>query len=389
MKNGQTHLLMFGFEGMMKKRVNYKKILFVLPIFCLFSAGCTAMKSPSELQIEVWWKAYKKNFVLPDGRIRRPEHGFDTVSEGQAYAMLFSLFMNDKDTFDLIYDWTEKNLGRNNTQGDYLLAWHWEDGRVTDWMAASDADGDYAFALLLASCRWKEKAYRDKAKLVVNDILKLETARGEDGHLFLLPGLWGKENTEHLIQNPSYYNPAAFRLFYETTQDSRWLDLIKTTYWILCQSGTCLGNIIGRSLVPDWCIVDARGNILSAEGRSSDYGWDAVRIPMRVGIDILWNTTDAGREVLKNIYSALQTASSDFEDVKAVYHYTGEPAVRYGSLPADAMACFAAQTLQINADTIKTSFRNKVKEESLSQNYYGQSLAFFPLAFEGGILKKP
>ena len=82
------------------------------------------MQKQPEQSLETWWESYKRNFILPDGRVQRPEHGFDTVSEGQAYAILFSVFMNDKDTFDLIYQWTEQYLSRKNNYGDHLLAWH-------------------------------------------------------------------------------------------------------------------------------------------------------------------------------------------------------------------------------------------------------------------------
>ncbi|MCF6154863.1 MAG: cellulase [Candidatus Brocadia sp.] len=373
----------------MKKSLNYKNIIFILGFFCLTCIGCITMKRPPETQLETWWKLYKKNYILPDGRVQRPEHGLDTVSEGQAYAMLFSVFLNDKETFDLIFGWTEEHLSRSNKQGDRLLAWHWKDGGVNDWMAASDADCDYAFALLLASNRWRENTYREKAELVINDILKFETARGADNRLFLLPGLWGNEKDGYLIQNPSYYSPAAFRLFFEITQDRRWLDLTETGYWILHHSGVRLGNVSGCGLIPDWCIVDFQGNILAMEGKSNDYGWEAVRIPMRVGLDLLWNKSEEGNKVLEKVYHVLQESNSDVGEVKAVYRYTGESAIEYGSLPSAAMAFFSAQALNTKADRLEVSFRNRLGEKSLILNYYGQSLAFFPLAFESGILKRP
>lgn len=373
----------------MKKCLNHKNAIFALAIIFLSFIGCIEMKRPPEKPLETWWKSYKNNFILPDGRIQRPEHAFDTVSEGQAYAMLFSVFMNDKNTFDLIFGWTEEHLSRSRKQGDHLLAWHWKDGGVNDWMAASDADCDYAFALLLASHQWGENPYREKAVHVMSDILKYETVRGTDNRLFLLPGVWGNEENGHLVQNPSYYSPAAFRLFYETTQDNQWLQVIETGYWILRQSGMRLDDMHGCGLVPDWCMVDARGNISTAKGRSHDYGWEAVRIPMRIGLDILWNKTEETHKALEKIYQALQNSSADFRETKAVYCYDGKPAVEYGSLPADAMAYFAAQVLGIRAEALQTSLRNRLGEKSLVQNYYGQSLAFFPLALEEGILKRP
>lgn len=347
------------------------------------------MKKPQEKHSDIWWQSYKSNFILPNGRVQRPEHDFDTVSEGQAYAMLFSVFMNDKKTFDLIYDWTEKHLSRNIKNGDHLLAWHWKDDKVSDWMPASDADCDYAFALLVASRKWKEKTCREKAIQIIHDILKSETARGFDNKLFLLPGLWGNEKTGFLVQNPSYYSPAAFRLFYKTTEDSQWLDLIETGYWLLSQSGICLDNTSGCGMTPDWCTVDSSGNILTTEGRSSDYGWDAIRVPMRIGLDMLWYKTEKAEDVLKKIHYTLHISISDSGEIKAVYCYSGKPAVEYGSLAANAMACFTAQLLNQKIDKSKTSITSKYAEQSSVQNYYGQSLSFFPLGFEDGILEKP
>ncbi|KAB2833294.1 MAG: hypothetical protein F9K48_08740 [Candidatus Brocadia sp.] len=366
-----------------------KKISFAIGLICLCFSGCSDMKISPEKPLETWWKSYKNNFILPDGRVQRPEHEYDTVSEGQAYAMIFAVFMNDKETFDLVFRWTEEHLSRGSKHGDSLLAWHWKGGVVNDWMAASDADCDYAFALLLASYQWKGQPYREKAIQVINDIMRLETVRGVDYRRFFLPGLWGREKGGRLIQNPSYYSPAAFRLFYETTQDSQWLQVIETGYWLFSQAGIRLDVVNGCGLLPDWCVVDAQGNILKAEGRSTDYGWDAVRMPLRIGLDILWNKTADAHKALGKIYQALQSTSADFKEVKAVYSYDGRSAMEYGSLPADAMACFAAQALNIKTNKVKATLKNKLGEKSLTQNYYGQSLAFFPLAFEGGILKRP
>jgi len=347
------------------------------------------MEKKPELSLETWWKSYKKNFILPDGRVQRPEPDSDTVSEGQAYAMIFSFFMGDKDTFHLIYGWTEKHLSRENIYGDHLLAWHWKDGNVTDWMPASDADCDYAFALLLASQRWNRNPYKEKASLVSSDILSKETVRSDSNRLFMLPGIWGIEKDGHLIQNPSYYSPVAFRLLYKATQDKRWLDLIETCYWILDKSCVRMNGVQGCGLIPDWCIVDMHGNIIKAEDRSGDYGWESVRIPMRVGLDAFWFGTKEGQVVLKNIYQILNTLNAGSGEIKAVYRYTGEPAVEFSSLPATAMAYFTAQVLGIDSDSLNNIFKNKMKDTALAQNYYGQSLAFFPLAFENKILKIP
>lgn len=367
---------------------SYHKIFFVIGITCLFFHGCSGVKIPAEKQLEIWWKSYKKHFLLPDGRIQRPEHACDTVSEGQAYAMISSVFINDKKTFDLIFHWTEDHLSRGKKYGDHLLAWHWKNGDVDDWMPASDADCDYAFALLLASRQWNDQGYREKAMQIINDIMGHETVRGGDNRLFLLPGLWGNETNGYLIQNPSYYNPAAFRRFYETTRDNHWLHLVETSYWLFSQAGVRLDTVNGCGLIPDWCMVDVHGNILKVEDRSADYGWESVRIPVRIGLDILWYKTEEGNRIIAKMYQFLQSSFSRTGEIKAAYYYTGEPSVAYGGLASDAILYFMAQILVDKSDAIKISFKKRLNEKVFLQNYYGQSMAFYPLALERGILKK-
>jgi len=50
------------------------------------------------------------------------------------------------------------------------------------------------------------------------------------------------------------------------------------------------------------------------------------------------------------------------------------------------MAYFTVQVLGADSDTLNNIFKNKMKGTVLVQNYYGQSLAFFPLAFENRTL---
>src|SRR3546814_7879618 len=75
-------------------------------------------------------------YVTAEGRVVRYDQGGDTVSEGQAYAMLLAVGSDDEARFATIWDWTEQNLQRS----DWLLAWQWADGGVVDEAPAADAD---------------------------------------------------------------------------------------------------------------------------------------------------------------------------------------------------------------------------------------------------------
>ncbi|MGB8248667.1 MAG: glycosyl hydrolase family 8 [Chlorobium sp.] len=244
---------------------------------------CAAPPSPSEI-VRGSWEHYRQAFIR-EGRVVRPGNGNDTVSEGEAYAMLRSVLMDDRKTFDECLAWTEFHLSRKTTHGDRLLAWHYENGQVTDSTAASDADIDYAFSLVLASRTWKDGSYLDLAREVLQSILMHETAERE-GRLYLLPwpGAAGAL-PDTLPQNPSYYAPSHFRTFYEVSGDKRWLELADTGYYLIERLQESFSGAKGCGLVPDWCAVDLQGNIAPLPGKSSIYGWESVRVPLRVAAD--------------------------------------------------------------------------------------------------------
>jgi endo-1,4-beta-D-glucanase Y len=58
-------------------------------------------------------------YVEDDGRVVRHDQGGDTVSEGQAYALLLAVAADDEERFARVWRWTDANLRRH----DGLLAW--------------------------------------------------------------------------------------------------------------------------------------------------------------------------------------------------------------------------------------------------------------------------
>jgi len=198
-------------------------------------------------------------YVEDDGRVVRHDEGGDTVSEGQAYAMLLAAATGDRARFDAAWGWARDHLMRP----DGLLAWHWDDGRVVDGEPAADADLDAARALLVAARRFDAPRYADagrrlgeaiRAHMTVNDLL--------------YAGPWARDER---VVNPSYLSPRAFA---ELGWDGA------------AARGRAVLGALGEPLPPDWIRVEGDTVTPTGPPGSPDdaavYGYEAIRAPLRL-----------------------------------------------------------------------------------------------------------
>jgi endoglucanase len=227
-------------------------------------------------------------FVDADGRVVRHDQGGDTVSEGQAYAMLVAAEIGDRERFDRIWSWTARELqGR-----DGLLAWQWRDGRVADREPAADADLDAAVALRRAADRFDRPAYAREARRIARAALRRETARTRAGSL-LVAGPWARERR---VVNPSYLDPGAF-----AELGGRWTQIAEG-------AREAIGELLERQeLPPDWAEVKQDGTLGEAAapngGAPPQFGWEAVRLPLRLAAAC---DDDASRELAARMWEPLR-----------------------------------------------------------------------------------
>jgi len=371
--------------------------------FLLFLFSCQPYRHDTVSSKEILnstWSSYKKIFMLPDGQVIRPEDA-DTVSEGQAYAMLRAVWMDDQEVFDRIYRWSEKHLSRQERHGDHLLAWKWKNGQVDDWMPASDADIDYAFALILADLRWgksdvqNEEKYLGKARSVLTDILSKLTYRHDDGRLYLLPWIL-KENeiNEGLPQNLSYYSPAYFRVFYHVTKDRKWLDLIDAYYILLSSLGDSFDGNKGLGLLPDWFLINPQGRYVAYKDFSAKFGWEAVRIPLKVYLDCVWFKSGPAEKYLKGKFYTFLVKELDEKNVLySEYSYDGGLEKRYEH-PLFYFSYY--WLLKINSSKYEDIVLKRVRDSVIikknemiylsDQKYYENSLLWYSEAMQNDIL---
>jgi endoglucanase len=218
-------------------------------------------------------RAFLQRYVQADGRVVRTDQGGDTVSEGQAYAMLLAAAVRDHATFDRIWAWTRTHLQRP----DGLLSWHWQDGRVADTEPAADADVDAARALLIGGRVFSRSGYTAAAKRIADAVAAQETAQFGSRRL-LVAGPWA---VGRRMVNPSYLAPRAFADLHDLTGDNRWKDALDGSVAALREL------MSGGRLPPDWATVDASGDV-KASGPPADpsapssYGLEAPRVFLRL-----------------------------------------------------------------------------------------------------------
>lgn len=359
------------------------------------AAGCGPALPSDRAIVDRSWAAFKTRFIEPTGRVVRPEHDADSVSEGQAYTMLRAVWMNDRETFDRVWRWASSHLGRQGRDRASLWAWHWQDGGVSDWNVATDADTDAALALIIAGGRWKDAptglpAYHDAARAMLADLRTL-VARDADGTNLMLPGAWADQRSDArgLVLNPSYLAPGAYRVFAAFTGSAEWTALADDSYVVL--SAVCAGTP-PRS-VPDWIRWETRA-AWAPEGNSARSSWDAIRVPWRVATDLLWFASPPARAWLSTCAEPFVERARHGAPLPVEHELDGRAVGTDDHPLAHAMFAFAASRASDRRLLLDRLRRRLVsRPEGLYfgevDRYYVNSLAYLPFAAATGHMPRP
>jgi endoglucanase len=220
------------------------------------------------------WRQYKDRFLTSEGRIVDNANGGISHSEGQGYAMLIAERLNDRPTFEAIWQWTQSNL---LVRGDSLAAWRWspQTPHVADRNNATDGDLLIAWALAEASDRWDVSEYRETARLIVEDLATKVVTSSRFGPI-LLPastGFAGKDQPDAPVVNLSYWLFPAFKHLRAVSDSINW-DALTATGKTLIE----LSRFGPRRLPSDWISL-AAAQPAPAHSFPAVFGYDAVRIP--------------------------------------------------------------------------------------------------------------
>lgn len=210
-------------------------------------------------------------YVSTDGRVARVDQGGDTVSEGQAYALLMAASVGDRARFLSVWSWTRQHL----LLPDGLLAWHWRAGAIVDRQSASDADLGAAAALVMASKSLRDPSLQRAARSLSAAILAHEVASTPAGRA-LTAGPWAVKPTEYV--NPSYLAPAELGQLAAAFRGP-WPELAARS------DAQLVALTSGGTLPSDWAVIGSDYRIHpsappQAAGQPARFGFDAVRAPI-------------------------------------------------------------------------------------------------------------
>jgi endoglucanase len=294
------------------------------------------------------WANYKKVYIeSSSGRTLDPERGNITTSEGESYTMLRAVWEDDKTTFDTSWQWTETNLKRPN---DNLFAWLY--GQNSDKSygiltsqggenTASDADGDIALALVLASSRWQDPTYLAQAKKIISDIWANEVVVIK-GVPYLTADNLEKTSGSTALLDPSYLSPASYKIFAQLDPADNWTGVVNSSYQVLAASSQLPADgKQGVNLPPDWVAIDkttGQLEFLQNANLDSNYGFDALRVPFRLALDYQWNQDPRDKTLLQS-FGFLSSQWENNKMLNGTYGHDGSvvmqaesPAMYGGSL---------------------------------------------------------
>lgn len=224
----------------------------------------------------------------------------DTVSEGQGYGMLLTVWFAGHDPwaqvrFDGLWRYAADH---RSTIDDRLMDWHVPStGRAEpgDDNSAFDGDADIAYALLLADAQWGSAGLIDYRAAALRVIAGLhDSTLGPQSHLPLLGDWVDPNNADYSEWTPrtSDWMPAHFRAFAAASGEPDWTLATDAVYASAAQLQA--DHAPGTGLLPDFATGGPAGLAPAPSGfleslRDGAWSYNAVRFPWRFGADALYH----------------------------------------------------------------------------------------------------
>ncbi|WP_042062997.1 cellulose synthase complex periplasmic endoglucanase BcsZ [Aeromonas allosaccharophila] len=244
------------------------------------------------------WEQFKRDYITAEGRVIDPSDARRiTTSEGQSYALFFSLVNDDRETFEQVLNWTERELAKGDLTG-FLPAWLWgkqeDKWGILDANSAADSDLWIAYSLLEAGRLWQNHSYESIGTMLLRRIAREEVARVPGLGLVLLPGPRGFATEQRWTLNPAYVPPQL--LARVAGMQGPWQEMHKQWPAILMASSP-------NGFAPDWVDWQPPKGWVSNDKHGGRGSYDAIRVYLWLG---MLSTDDPVRQQLVAHFAPIQ-----------------------------------------------------------------------------------
>jgi endo-1,4-beta-D-glucanase Y len=273
--------------------------------------------------------AFREEIVTADGargflRTRRPDtpDGVpnSTVSEGIAYGLLIAVMLGEQALFDAFYGYALEFMNERGLMSWYIAP---DGSKALGTSAASDADEDIAWALVMAHRQWGGRgalgeSYLDHARRQIDRIWQHQVDHTDIFDLFKPGDEWRAD-----VFNPSYFAPNQYRLFGEISGNREdWGRVVDVGYAVVEAALNRENGNHENGLVPAWC--DSRGKpVLAFPGAEQNYQTDSARLPFRLAQDFAFYQDPRARSYLAKTSAFFAGVGADA--IGDGYHLDGRP----------------------------------------------------------------
>jgi endo-1,4-beta-D-glucanase Y len=362
----------------------------LLPIVLVSLVCATGGCKPGSWSL---WNAYSSRFIDAQGRVFDPKGDQHTTSEGQAYALFFSLADNDQSRFDRILTWTQTNLAGGDLQ-THLPAWLWGKDpsgvwKLLDTNSASDADVWMAYTLIEAGRLWKSPQYTNLGRKMLAQIAATEVEDLPGFGPMLLPGSVGFKQDRTWTLNPSYLPVFIFERLATVDSAGPWRQIAANTPRLIRES-------VRHGYAMDWLTyLPGDGfypmKLQKPGGNDNDGiggGYDAIRVYLWAG---MMNPKGKARAAMVNTLSGMCAYLADHDAPPEKISDLGVPLAQDGPVGFSAalLPYLRAFPDRSKLSTQQMIRMNLMKDESTGLYgkdlaYYDQNLALFATGFLDG-----
>lgn len=330
------------------------------------------------------WEAYSARFIDHQGRVFDPKGDQHTTSEGQAYALFFSLVANRRGTFDRVLNWTRDNLAAGDLN-THLPAWEWGKDKDGQWKpldpnSAADADAWMAYTLIEAGRLWRAPSYTQTGRAMLALIAKSEVATLPGFGPMLLPGADGFQHGSDWTLNPSYLPVFVFDRLAVDDPAGPWVQIAVRIPTLIEQSARhgyamdWVEYVPGDGFYPAAEPAARTGPPSTKDSDGPGGSYDAIRVYLWAG---MMDANDTNRARILNAVPAMASYLADHDAPPEKVSEQGIPLAQDGPVGFSAALL---PYLRAYPDSSRSNARQLIRlagQRDKASGLYGKDLAYY------------